>query len=389
MSRLAEVSCLGSVAEISRAAATPEIGMLLDTADRVLRDTASRRRFRLSRGDVDAARKNGIWAALSGLGLTGACAPTRVGGVDLGMSAGILLAEVLGRNLAPEPFVACGFFPSVFLGLVEHPVADQILADAVQGATMPVMAVDESDPAHAIAEISQRDGHLILAGIRRYVHGAAWATHFIVSARMSGEPCAAIVPAGAEGLRLDILELADGSFRGDIEFDGVELDAAAIIATGVRCAEMLACATDWTNVALSAELFGVQTALFGMTLDYLKTRSQFDRLIGSFQVLQHRAVDLYCAKEITRYVIAEAIEEMGAISSPSARARIASRCKARAADSTLRAGREAVQMHGAMGFSDESDVGLYLKRALVLSAWLGGADHHRRRWAWLDPPVLG
>ena len=386
MNSLASLPALGSLAEVS-SAMTPEVTMLLETADRLFKKSKGSERFRLSRGDMESARRNSIWTSVSSLGIAGMCAPSRLGGSNMDLRAGVLLAELVGRNLAPEPFVACSFFPTAFLSLVEGPLVDQLLTDAINGTAMPVMAVDDRDSESSAIFISFEAGKAVVRGLRRFVHGAAWATHFIVSARMDQQPCAVIVPATAERLHIETVELADGSFRADLRLDGVELDSLQVVATGADCQEWLRRAIDWTTVAISAELFGIETTLFGTTLDYLKTRTQFDRLIGSFQALQHRAVGLYCGKEIARYLIAETMQDLDSSPTPLSRSLLASRCKARAADSAFQVGRESVQMHGAMGFSDESDVGLYLKRTMVLSAWLGGQDYHRRRFSRLSRPM--
>jgi 3-oxochol-4-en-24-oyl-CoA dehydrogenase len=388
MNDAASISSLGSIAEISPAK-TPEGAMVLETVDRLFRQSKSSERFRAGRGDMESARRNSIWTTFSSLGLTGLCAPSRLGGSDMDLGVGVLLAELAGRNLAPEPFIACSFFPTAFLSLVDDPVAARLLTDAIDGTAIPVMAVDDRDSGSSTVSVSSGAGKVIVRGVRRFVHGAAWATHFIIAAEMDEQQCAVIVPATSQSLDVETVELADGSFRGDLRFDGVELDSSQIVATGTDCQEWLRRAIDWTTVAISAELFGIETALFGITLDYLKTRTQFGRLIGTFQALQHRAVGLYCGKEIARYLIAETMQNLDSASTPLSRSLLASRCKARAADSAFQIGRESVQMHGAMGFSDECDVGLYLKRIMVLSAWLGGQDHHRRRFARLSRTMLG
>jgi alkylation response protein AidB-like acyl-CoA dehydrogenase len=108
---------------------------------------------------------------------------------------------------------------------------------------------------------------------------------------------------------------------------------------------------------------------------------QFGKPIGSFQALQHKAADLYVQQELLRAVLDEAVRKLDTGVPDDERTRVASRCKARASDAGLRITREVIQLHGAIGFTDEYDAGLYLKRALVLSAWLGNASAHRRRFA--------
>jgi alkylation response protein AidB-like acyl-CoA dehydrogenase len=192
-----------------------------------------------------------------------------------------------------------------------------------------------------------------------------------------------VAPRDAAGLAMEPRAMADGTQAADLRFDDCVLPASAVIVRGNRAPEILNTTLAWAHVSISAELFGLATALFGMTIDYLHARTQFDAPLASFQALQHRAADLYCGKEIARFNIAQAASALETANG--AALATASRCKARAADAAMQIAREAVQLHGAIGFSDEADVGLYLKRIMVLAAWLGGADHHRRQYARLNP----
>jgi len=110
---------------------------------------------------------------------------------------------------------------------------------------------------------------------------------------------------------------------------------------------------------------------------------QFGKPIGSFQALQHRAVDLHIHREVANAVLEESLATLDLRPAAAARAAAASRVKARCADAALKITREAIQLHGGIGFTDDYDAGLYLKRAMTLAAWLGGATWHRRRYAQL------
>jgi alkylation response protein AidB-like acyl-CoA dehydrogenase len=154
-----------------------------------------------------------------------------------------------------------------------------------------------------------------------------------------------------------------------------------IAAVGNTATAALSRALDHAAAIASAELYGVMSRALEMSVDYMKTRVQFGRPIGSFQALQHRAVDLYIQQQLASAVLEEGLRELDGNPLPHKRAMIASRIKARCSDAGVRIGREAIQIHGAIGFTDEYDAGLYLKRALVLAAWLGNASQHRRRYA--------
>jgi alkylation response protein AidB-like acyl-CoA dehydrogenase len=121
-----------------------------------------------------------------------------------------------------------------------------------------------------------------------------------------------------------------------------------------------------------------------MSLDYMKTRVQFGKAIGSFQALQHRAVDLYIQQELADAVLRDVIGQLDDAPADIARALAASRAKSRCADAALAITRAAIQFHGAIGFTEDCDVGLYVKRAMTVSAWLGNARTHRARYARLS-----
>jgi alkylation response protein AidB-like acyl-CoA dehydrogenase len=154
-----------------------------------------------------------------------------------------------------------------------------------------------------------------------------------------------------------------------------------MIGSPVVARAVLGRALDRATVVASAELVGVMGRTLELSLDYMRTRVQFGKPIGAFQALQHRAVDLYLQQELAAAVLAEGVRDLETIADDRARSALASRVKARASEAALRVTREAIQIHGAIGFTEDCDVGLYTKRAIVLSAWLGNATAHRRRYA--------
>jgi len=174
-----------------------------------------------------------------------------------------------------------------------------------------------------------------------------------------------------------VLAQADGSALGELSFSGTP---AAKLASGNVVTDALAQAVADATALAAAELVGLSQRAFEITLDYIKTREQFDKPIGSFQVIQHRAVDLNVACEVAQAGVREVLAQMDGETDPKIRARLASRAKARAVTAAKKITRDAIQLHGAVGYTDEFDIALYLNRALVLSAWLGDDAYHRRLW---------
>jgi alkylation response protein AidB-like acyl-CoA dehydrogenase len=255
----------------------------------------------------------------------------------------------------------------------------------VNGQHVAALAWQETPGALDHTHISTRatpfEGGFRLNGAKRYVAGAPGADIYIVAARSENGLVLGAIDGGAPGATLQLQSLADGRNAGTLELDDVVLPRDRVAAEGKTAAAVLGRALDRATAIASAELYGVMSRALEMSVDYMKTRVQFGRAIGSFQALQHRAVDLYVQQQLASAVLEESLRELDANPDASRRAAIASRVKARCSEAGVRITREAIQIHGAIGFTDEYDAGLYLKRALVLAAWLGNATLHRRRYA--------
>ena len=144
-------------------------------------------------------------------------------------------------------------------------------------------------------------------------------------------------------------------------------------------------AIDIARVSIASGCCGLMEAALDITTAYLKTRVQFGKTIGQFQILQHMAVDLKLEAEVTRASVestAEAWDRNGATTETLA---AVSRTKARASDAAMKVTRDCVQLHGGIGFTDEHDIGLYLRKAMVAAAQFGGASAHRARFLDLKP----
>jgi alkylation response protein AidB-like acyl-CoA dehydrogenase len=174
---------------------------------------------------------------------------------------------------------------------------------------------------------------------------------------------------------------ADGRHVGTLVMKDALVRSEQRLAAGAAAVNAIETARDHATVIAGAELLGVMGRVLDMSLDYMRTRVQFGKPIGSFQALQHRAVDLYIQRQLASAVLEDGLRRLSETTDAKTRATVASRVKARTSEAGLRIAREAIQIHGAIGFTDEYDAGLYLKRAMVLASWLGNAALHRRRYA--------
>ncbi|MCB1511098.1 MAG: acyl-CoA dehydrogenase, partial [Hyphomicrobiaceae bacterium] len=189
------------------------------------------------------------------------------------------------------------------------------------------------------------------------------------------------VPAKADGVQMTAEPTADGGFSAWLNFNNVKLPAAACLATGAQAAAAIRTTLDYGILANCAELLGNMERSLEMTLEYLKTRKQFGQTIGSFQVLQHRAVDLWMKSQVTKHTLFAALKTATAPDvPPRARTLAASSIKARAAEVAHEMTNECIQLHGAIGYTDEYDLSLYANRSLAIAPFLGTAADHRRRY---------
>ncbi len=362
-----------------------EQGMLRDSVTDFVRrlcDMSRVRRLRADGVDCDPS----FWKRLADLGWLGILVPQAMGGLGLGLTEAAIVAEGLGAALIPEPFNAMGCMTTTALSAcAPNELAQELLTRIVAGEQRVALAWQE-EPGELDVNLSamsvEHIGHEIrLNGIKRYVLAGKAAEGFLVSAVTAAGPELYWVPADAVGLQRDYTLLADGRHFGVLRLQDVAVPSRHRLARGEAARVALETARDYATVIAGAELMGLMKSALKMSLDYMRNREQFGKPIGSFQALQHRAVDLFIQQQLASAVLESALEALRNRPDAKQRAIIASRVKARCSDAALRIVRETIQIHGAMGFTDEFDAGLYLKRALVLSAWLGNAACHRRRYA--------
>jgi 3-oxochol-4-en-24-oyl-CoA dehydrogenase len=332
------------------------------------------------------------WSELANLGWLALAVPEARGGAGLGMAELAALLEELGKGLLPQPLTLCGVLPARTLIRCEGPAAAPLLAEIISGALLVSVAwqgkpgvLSTEDTAVRVATNSNG---FALEGSASFVAAAQFADAFIVAGRT--HEGVGLFRVAKDAAHLDIVpsQAADGSAFGTLRFDGVEVASDALIARPGEGRAALDAALDEARVALSAEMLGAADTLFHRTLDYLRVRKQFGRAIGSFQALQHRAVDLHVQLELSRAAVNRAARIFDATAdvqngAAAERAAAASACKARVSDAALTIARESVQLHGAIAYTDEHDVGLFLNHALVRAALLGNAPAHRRRFGLL------
>ena len=324
---------------------------------------------------------HGLWKQFAELGLTGILIPEAQGGAGLGMvEAGVVLEEV-GRNLTPSPFLTTAV--AAVRALEGSAQAERWFPGIVAGDTVAALAVDEGrhhDPARVALEAKRSGNGFTLNGTKQFVVHGASADVILVAARTAGGPgdrdglTLFAVERDAAGLAVDNLALVDSSKAARLTFDGVSVDGDAVVGEVDGGWAPLSRALDAGRAGAAAELVGVAAGASAMTLDYLRQRKQFGRLIGEYQVLQHRAAHLYGEIEIARAAALKAAQLLDA--GDDRAALMVAVAKAKAGRVAALAVQEGVQMHGGIGMTDEHDIGLFMKREAVLGTLFGGATYH-------------
>jgi len=353
--------------------------LIQDSAAAFIATDAELKRVRANRF-VQPGFDRKLWREVAEAGWLGFVVPEERGGVGLGFTDLALVLIQLGKGLSPVPFVATAVLAARVLSRSEDAAAwDPCLQRLISGEWLPALAWQEAraDLDAAAQQVVCRDGRL--TGRKLFVPDAGGADAFIVSAAETGGTALYLVDRDAPGLTLEFEQRVDGGFFGHLQLTDVPVSGC--LAGPARGEAMVAAALEEARLAASAELLGVMTRALEITVDYLKQRVQFDKPIGSFQALQHKAVDLFIQSEVSRSVVLQTAALFDRDTDPGRRAVAASQVKARCSDAALKIGKDAIQLHGGIGYTDEANIGLYLKKAMVLGAWLGSASAHRARYA--------
>jgi alkylation response protein AidB-like acyl-CoA dehydrogenase len=332
------------------------------------------------------------WREIAENGWLGIAAPEELGGLNLGMRPLAAVLEELGRGPVPEPVAATGLALAVLAGAENGELKNDLAPRVIGGEMIPALAWQEEagdeEGERLETQAAAEGSKYRLNGVKRFVPSAIGADGFIVSAQVESGVGLFWVEKDQGGLSIETLPLADGSHWGTLTLKDVAINKTAMLAESAAAVTLLAAAREEARLAASAELFGVMNQAFTMTLEYLRQRKQFDRPIGSFQALQHRCVDLFIQIELAKSSLDHALTVFSETGEAMDRACAASNAKARCSEAALKVTQKAIQLHGAIGYTEECNLGLYVKRALVLSTWLGNAAYHRRRYALLAPDTM-
>ncbi|MDO8278317.1 MAG: acyl-CoA dehydrogenase [Burkholderiaceae bacterium] len=334
---------------------------------------------RLLQNDAGA----GLWARFAELGLLALPFSPEQGGIGAGPEETQIAMEEIGRALSGEPYLAT----VVLAGGILRRVTDQTARIAAIAEGSLRMALAHTEPAHShdrqdvtTRAVRDDDGWRI-DGAKRLVIGGDVADSFIVSAQTGAQPQDLrlfIVDARSSGLTRSCYATFDGMRVADLSFQNLHVPADHLIDTQGDAAALIERVIDEATAAVCAEAVGVMESAYRLTLEYIGTRKQFGVAIGSFQSLRHRAADMYIALEQSRSMAVLAMLR-GASDDTAVRRRAVSSAKVQIGRAGRELGQHAIQLHGAIGMTDEYKAGHLFKRLIAIEKIFGDTAAHLER----------
>lgn len=366
---------------MSKLILTEEETMLADSARGFLDEAAPVTHLRKLR-DAGETHDAKLWREMAQMGWTGILIPEEAGGSDMGHAAAGVLAGELGKTLVSSPFLSTAVIAATALRQVGDARSRAALTAIAEGQVTYALALDEGKKfaPDATAMKATREGNgFRLNGKKTFVVDGGLADRMLVLARTDDGVTLFDIPADREGIARNAQNMIDARDAARVEFTNVEATGDDVLGTVDDAMTVLRPAIEAGQAALAAEMTGLASGAFGMTVGYLKERKQFGVPIGSFQALQHRAAHLWCEIEVTASAILHAGRKLDEGGNSAALA--VSLAKARATSTAQLAVMEGVQMHGGIGMTDAFDMGFYMKRARVAAEWLGDYGYHAEQVA--------
>jgi alkylation response protein AidB-like acyl-CoA dehydrogenase len=341
-----------------------------------------------------SSRKNGfnpdLWAGFAGLGWLGLPVPEAYGGVELGDTFISLLMEELGAALIVSPYV-----PTVLVGAkaIEHLADAEMRADLLEkiagGELIVGFANDEPnnlrDPLRIESTVTEGSMGYVLNGRKSTVAFGEIAGLLLVSARVGGAPdersgiVLLLVDPKTSGVEMRSFSAFDDSVQSEITFKNVEVPKTHVVGEVGGAADLLEMLIDRGAAASAADAAGSMRAVLELTTEYARTRHQFGKPLGSNQALQHRMVDMFMMCEEAQSLVDLAFKAIASGNPDKARKDV-SAAKARVGRDALAVAKEGINLHGAIGLTQEYSVGHHLKRSLVMNQSYGETCWHRARF---------
>jgi alkylation response protein AidB-like acyl-CoA dehydrogenase len=362
--------------------------MLADSLDRYLAEQYSiETRHAISKSATGYSAEQ--WAKFAELGLIGALFTEEQGGFGGTGFDIVTVFESLGRGLVVEPVLATAVLAGSAIAHAGNDAQKALIEEIIGGGLIATLAHEEADAHYALNRVSTRatrDGdHYVIDGAKAVVPFADQAQQIVVSARTSGNVddeagiSLFVVPAGTAGLSVRAYGNVDGTRAGEVTFSQVRVPASALLGAEGQGHATLEHAVGRGLLALAAESLGAMEVCKKATIEYLQTRKQFGKAIGSFQALQHRMATVLLEIEQARSAVINAASALDG-DDRIARERALSAAKYSVGKIGTLVAEESIQLHGGIGVTWELPMPHYAKRLVMIDHVLGDEDHHLQRF---------
>jgi alkylation response protein AidB-like acyl-CoA dehydrogenase len=333
-----------------------------------------------------AGQSQAVWNTFAEMGLTSIALPEADGGFGGGAVDLLAAMEACGEALVVEPLLDnVGLAGRLLSKCGSAAQRSAWLPGLIDGSVQLAFAGLEPgrryDLAPQTTTATQASGGWVLNGTKSVVVGAPSASRLIVSAATAGGASLFLVDPKAAGVSLNPSRTVDGLRVADVRFENVQLAADALLGEAGKAQAAIDEANDFATALLCADAIGAMKSACDATLEYIKTRKQFGVAIGSFQVLQHRMVEMVICTEQARSLTIKAASTVDHSTDAAERARVVSAAKVKVADAARQVSQEAVQLHGGMGMTEELKVSPTFRRLTMAQQRFGDADHHLERFA--------
>lgn len=367
--------------------------MIRDSAAGFLAEKASISQLReLRDSESELGYDKQVWQEMVDMGWAGIAIAEEFGGLGFGYTGLGLVLEQMGRHLSVSPLQSTVLLGATLISELGNQAQKEALLPAIAaGEKLVVLALQEGAhhaPEQTALSAQRKGDNYLLNGCKKMVLDAHVADSYIVIGRSAGAAgdesglSAFLVETATEGVTVERSMMVDSRNAGTVSFDNVCVSAESLLGEEGQAWAGLTRTLDIANIGLAAELLGLSLEAFERTIEYLKERKQFGRVIGSFQGLQHRAAEMFSELELARSVVLQALQ---AIDEGAEDISVhASAAKAKLCEVAQRTSNEGIQMHGGIGMTDEHDIGFFIKRARVAQHLFGDYNYHLDRFALLS-----
>ena len=302
------------------------------------------------------------------------------GGLGFGPIELSILFEEFGKALVIEPYLSTVVLSGTLLDKSTFSEKNNLIEKICTGSIHISLAYAEVDKGYDyLNPTTTLDSKFVLNGTKTLVLNGSNAEKIITTCNYDETLNIVILDANTSGVSINSFSTVDGQSCSEISFENVKLDKSNIVATGNDAKNLLKETINLATLCICAEAVGCMDSCYHKTLEYTKGREQFGQPISGFQVLQHRMVDMFIESELAKSLLIKAMLEVNNRSDDMYKH--VSALKSYVGKSGKLSAKEAVQLHGGMGVSEEMMIGHYLKKMISVDALFGNADYHLKTFS--------